>query len=70
MAVLTKAERRIAEGVVGGRRNGEIAADLGLSARTVEWHLSNVYRKFGVRSRTELALRIAAGRGKAGPPGR
>lgn len=46
-----------------GRRNEEIAAELGLSRRTVEWHLSKVYRKLNVRSRTELVVRIAAAGG-------
>lgn len=63
IAGLTAAERRVAERIAKGRRNAEIAADLALSTRTVEWHLSNLYRKFGVRSRTELALRVAVVRG-------
>lgn len=54
---LTICERRIAELAATGRHNGEIAADVSLSPRTVEWHLSRIYRKLGVRSRTELAFR-------------
>jgi DNA-binding CsgD family transcriptional regulator len=38
-----------------GHRNDEIASELGLSAKTVEWNLTRIYRKVGVRSRTELA---------------
>ena len=59
-AELTAAERRIARRAARGERNGEIAAAVGLSVRTVEWYLSRVYRKFGLRSRTELAVFAAA----------
>ena len=52
---LTATERRIAALVAEGRTNKEVAAALFLSARTVEAHLRQVYRKLGVRSRTELA---------------
>jgi DNA-binding CsgD family transcriptional regulator len=55
--VLTETERRIAGLVAEGRSNGEIAKALFLSRKTVEWNLSNVYRKLGVRSRAELARR-------------
>jgi DNA-binding CsgD family transcriptional regulator len=52
---LTAAERRVAELVAEGRTNREVAAALFLGERTVETHLSHVYAKLGVRSRTELA---------------
>jgi DNA-binding NarL/FixJ family response regulator len=52
---LTPAERRVAELVVKGGTNREVAAALFLAERTVEAHLSHVYAKLGVRSRTELA---------------
>jgi DNA-binding CsgD family transcriptional regulator len=52
---LTSNETRIAALAARGRRNDEIARELGLSAKTVEWNLTRIYRKFGVRSRTELA---------------
>jgi DNA-binding CsgD family transcriptional regulator len=57
---LTPTERTIAEQAARGARNDEIAGIVGLSRRTVEWHLSRVYRKLGLRSRTELAARVAA----------
>ncbi|WP_165367834.1 helix-turn-helix transcriptional regulator [Phytoactinopolyspora endophytica] len=55
---LTEAEQRIAALVVEGRRNREIAATLFVSVRTVETHLSRIFRKLGVRSRTELAAAL------------
>jgi DNA-binding CsgD family transcriptional regulator len=56
---LTQAERRVALLAAGGRHNKEIAAELFLSVGTVERHLTSAYRKLGVRSRTELAARLA-----------
>jgi DNA-binding NarL/FixJ family response regulator len=52
---LTAAESRVAE-LVERHTNREIAAALGLSEKTVEARLSRIYRKLGLRSRTELAL--------------
>jgi DNA-binding NarL/FixJ family response regulator len=52
---LTPGERRVAELVASGRTNREVAAALFLAERTVEAHLSHVYAKLGIRSRTELA---------------
>ena len=54
-ADLTPTEARIAELVVLGRRNREIAGELFVSVATVEAHLTRIYRKVHVRSRTELA---------------
>jgi ATP/maltotriose-dependent transcriptional regulator MalT len=54
---LTKTERRIADLVAEGLTNAEVAAQLYLSARTVESHLTQIYRKVGVRNRSELAAR-------------
>jgi DNA-binding CsgD family transcriptional regulator len=42
-----------------GRTNKEIAAALFMSVHTVEAHLSRVYRKLGVRSRTQLSQHTA-----------
>ena len=55
---LTPAERRVAALVAEGRTNREVAAALFLGERTVESHLTSVYAKLGVRSRTELARRF------------
>jgi DNA-binding CsgD family transcriptional regulator len=56
---LTESERRVAELAAHGRTNKEIAAELYMGVSTVEAHLSRVYRKLDIRSRTELASRIA-----------
>jgi DNA-binding CsgD family transcriptional regulator len=56
---LTAAERRVATLVAQGRTNREVAAALYLGERTVASHLTRVYAKLGVRSRTELARRLS-----------
>lgn len=56
---LTTSERQVAELVASGMTNREVAARLFASVRTVEGHLAAVYRKLGIRSRTELAARFA-----------
>ena len=55
---LTPAERRVADLVAEGRTNAEVAATLFLAERTVASHLTHVYAKLGVRSRTELARKL------------
>ena len=57
---LTAREHEVCALVAGGATNPEVAAALFLSRRTVEHHLRNVYRKLGIRSRSELAARFAA----------
>lgn len=56
---LTAKELQIARVVAAGATNPEAAAQLFLSPKTIETHLTRVYRKLGVRSRTELVTRIA-----------
>jgi DNA-binding CsgD family transcriptional regulator len=56
---LTPAEERVAALVAEGHTNKEVAAALFLTERTVEFHLTHVYRKLGVRSRAELARRLS-----------
>jgi DNA-binding CsgD family transcriptional regulator len=55
---LTPSERRVAELVAAGRTNAEVAAELFLAERTVASHLTHIYAKLGVRSRTELARKL------------
>ncbi len=57
---LSETEAQIAELAAAGRTNAEIAARLVMSPKTVKWNLSKVYRKLGVRSRTELAAALAS----------
>lgn len=61
---LTPSERRVAELASTGLSNREIARGLYVSVKTVEWHLSHVYRKLGVRSRRELAPALARSAGR------
>jgi len=54
--LLTEPERSVAARVAHGARNTEIAKGLGLSVKTVEKHLSSIYRKLAISSRVELAV--------------
>ena len=56
---LTATEQRVAALVAEGRTNREAADALFMSVNTIEWNLSRIYRKLGVRSRTELAARLS-----------
>jgi DNA-binding CsgD family transcriptional regulator len=56
---LTSSEQQVAALVAEGRTNREVAAALVLTERTIEGHLSHVYAKLGIRSRAELARRLA-----------
>ena len=55
---LTEAELRVAMLAADGLTDREICGQLYLSQKTVEFHLGRVYRKLGVRGRTELARRL------------
>jgi DNA-binding CsgD family transcriptional regulator/HEPN domain-containing protein len=58
-AELTAAETRVAQIIVEGATYDEAASALFVSPRTVESHLRQIYRKVGVRSRSELTRRLA-----------
>jgi DNA-binding CsgD family transcriptional regulator len=61
---LTPTETRVAELVAAGGTNREVADALFVSVHTVEANLKRIYRKLGIRSRTELASKLPSG-----PPG-
>lgn len=58
VTTLSPQERRIAEQASAGRTSKEIANQLSLSSRTVDVHLSNVFRKLGVNRRSRLATAL------------
>jgi DNA-binding NarL/FixJ family response regulator len=65
---LTPQELRVALAVAEGASNKEVATALFLSPRTVESHLANVFRKAGMRSRSQLARALVAARPLQAPP--
>jgi DNA-binding NarL/FixJ family response regulator len=54
LSVLTRRERQIAQSVVSGKRNREIAEAFGISTATVKLHLHRIYVKLGVNGRLAL----------------
>ncbi len=54
-AGLSAREAEVLRLVATGLSNAEVAKKLFLSSRTVDWHLSSIYRKFGFHSRIEAA---------------
>jgi DNA-binding NarL/FixJ family response regulator len=56
---LTPSERRVAQMAAEGPTNREIAQALFVTPKTVQVHLSSVYRKLGIRSRTQLPDALA-----------
>jgi ATP/maltotriose-dependent transcriptional regulator MalT len=58
---LTPHELQVAFLVADGATNREAAASLFVTSKTIEFHLGRIYRKLGIRSRTELSLRIRNG---------
>jgi DNA-binding CsgD family transcriptional regulator len=57
---LTASEDRVAALAAEGLTNREIAQRLFVSVKAVQWHLRNVYRKLGIRSRAELTAKLDA----------
>ncbi len=59
LARLSPAELRTAQLAASGMTNKAIAEEIGVTHRSVEWHLSHVYRTLGIRRRSELSARFA-----------
>ena len=62
-AELTPQEEAVTALVAQGLSNREVAAELYVSPKTVQYHLTRIYAKLGLRSRTELAAARASGAG-------
>jgi DNA-binding SARP family transcriptional activator/DNA-binding CsgD family transcriptional regulator len=60
VGALTASERRVVDLAADGQSNRDIAQTLFVTPKTVEVHLSNAYRKLGIRSRRELGDALAA----------
>ncbi|GAB3887119.1 hypothetical protein GCM10029964_052580 [Kibdelosporangium lantanae] len=58
---LTNREREVAQLICSGMKRKEIAKRLRISTRTVDVHLTRIYRKTGVHSNTQLALTLTGG---------
>jgi len=63
VASLTPSERRVAEMAAQGPTNREIAQALFVTQRTVEVHLTSIYRKLAITSRSQLATALRDGSG-------
>jgi DNA-binding CsgD family transcriptional regulator len=59
VAALTASEQRVARAAAEGQSNKDIAQALYVTPKTIEVHLSNAYRKLGIRSRRELQAALA-----------
>jgi DNA-binding CsgD family transcriptional regulator len=57
---LSERQTEIMHGVVGGASNAQVGVSLGISRRTVEKHLQNIYAQLNVTSRTQAVARIGA----------
>ena len=64
---MTDAEQRVAGLAAAGLSNKQIAAELYLAEKTVEMHLSRVYRTLGIRSRAGLAGALHQGEAREIP---
>ena len=70
LAGLSPSELSVAALVAEGRTNREIASTLYLGERTIASHLTSIYAKLGIRSRTELARRFVPGGASPAEPGK
>jgi len=61
--LLSVREKQAVDALLQGKSNKQIALSLGISERTVEFHLNNVYSKLNVASRVELILNLGKAKG-------
>lgn len=54
----SKREKEVTKFLLEGKSNKQIAHKLGISVRTVEFHLSNIYTRLNTRSRTEAVIKL------------
>jgi DNA-binding CsgD family transcriptional regulator/tetratricopeptide (TPR) repeat protein len=67
--VLSAQEYRVAHLVAQGLTNQEVAGELFVSAKTVEYHLTNIFTKLDITSRRQLRALLSAGEPAEAPPG-
>jgi FixJ family two-component response regulator len=60
VAVMTRRERQVLDGMLGGGTSKSIAKELGISPRTVEMHRGHVMERLGAKTLSELVLLAAA----------
>jgi len=61
--LLSRREKEVVTLLLQGKSNKQIALSLGVSERTVEFHLKNIYAKLQVNSRVELILQLGKATG-------
>jgi DNA-binding NarL/FixJ family response regulator len=66
---LSTREKQIVAAVARGLSNRDIAAEAGIAPQTVKNHLSSIFQKLQVKSRTQLAVLVLESRFADGPPG-
>jgi DNA-binding CsgD family transcriptional regulator len=62
---LTPREQAVAALVASGKTNREVATELYLSSKAIEYHLANIFAKVGVRSRHQLSARLSVAAAEA-----
>lgn len=60
LALLTPRESEVLRRAAVGHTNMQVAGELGISVHAVKFHLASVFRKLGVRNRTEAAVAFLA----------
>lgn len=54
--MFTPREKDIIKAVCQGLSNKDVAAEFGITIKTVKWYLTNIYSKLGLKSRSELIV--------------